>query len=91
MGKVEAFALAGIEVWFNSNDHIPPHFHAKRPGEWEIRVFFLECTAGNLAFQIKWGKKKGPLSGERAAMLAAVLKHRAALLKEWEQKVCTSK
>jgi hypothetical protein len=39
--KVACFAVAGIELWFNSNDHRPPHFHAEKPGEWEVRVFFL--------------------------------------------------
>ena len=90
MGKIDAFVLPGIDVWFNSSDHIPPHLHAKRRGQWEIRIFFLECTNGNLAFEIKWGRK-GPGSVDRIAILEAVLIHRAALLLEWENKVCTSK
>jgi hypothetical protein len=88
VGKVDAFVLPGIDVWFNSSDHIPPHLHAKRRGQWEVRIFFLECTNGNLAFEIKWGK--GPGSGDRTAILKAVLTHRAALLLEWGNKVCTS-
>jgi hypothetical protein len=24
-----------------SNDHEPPHFHARRAGEWEVKVHFL--------------------------------------------------
>jgi hypothetical protein len=36
--RLDAFSVAGLELFFNSLDHLPPHFHARRPGEWEIRV-----------------------------------------------------
>src|ERR1017187_7070431 len=44
VGRVEAFALDGLELWFNSSDHLPEHVHVKRRGQWEIRVYFLLCT-----------------------------------------------
>jgi len=73
-----------------SSDHLPQHLHVKRRGEWEIRVFFLECTEGRLVFDTKWGRR-GPSGAERKAILAAVLEHRVALLDEWERKVCQSR
>jgi hypothetical protein len=87
LGQVEAFVLGGLKLWINSSDHLPPHFHASRRGAWEIRVFFMECVEGTLVYEKKWGRK-GPSAGDRAAILAAVLEHRVALLQEWEQKVC---
>ena len=41
MPTVACLAVAGIELWFNSNDHLPPHFHAEKSCDWEVRVFFL--------------------------------------------------
>jgi len=33
---------------------MPPHFHVKhREGDWEIRVFFLDCTDGELSYEYK--------------------------------------
>ena len=89
MGQVEAFTLQGLKLWFNSSDHLPPHVHVKRRGDWEIRVFFLECTENYLACEHKWGRKN-PSAADRSAILAAVLEHRVALLEEWERKVCKS-
>ena len=89
VGRVEAFALDGLELWFNSSDHLPEHVHVKRRGQWEIRVYFLLCTDSELAFDLKWGKK-GPPSMTQTAIRKAVVGHRAALLKEWEQIVCRS-
>jgi len=89
VGRVAAFALDGLEIWFNSSDHLPPHIHVKQRGEWEIRVFFLLCIDSRLEFNRKWGKKD-PSAAIQAAIREAVLRHRAALLGEWEQKVCRS-
>jgi hypothetical protein len=33
--------LTGLELWFNSRDHLPPHFHAEKVGQWEVRVMFM--------------------------------------------------
>ena len=89
MGRVEAFTLDGLDLWFNSSDHLPPHVHVRRRGEWEIRVFFLVCTETELVFNRKWGRK-GPPAATLAEIRKAVLEHRAELLQEWEQKVCRS-
>lgn len=87
MGQVEAFTLQGLKLWFNSSDHLPQHLHVMRRGDWELRVYFLECTENHLAFDHKWGRKS-PSAVDCSAILAAVLEHRVALLEEWERKVC---
>ena len=57
MAKMECFAIAGTKTWFFSNDHLPPHFHAKRKGRWEVRVYFLESPTSEM-FQVVWLKGK---------------------------------
>ena len=81
MGKVDAFTIGGLDVW-------PAHIHVKRRGTWEIRVYFLLCSDGPLAFDYKWGK--GVTAAFKAKILQPVLEHQAALLIEWENKVCRS-
>lgn len=44
MPKLVCFEIPGLSCWFWSNDHDPPHFHAKKEGEWEIRVKFTEAS-----------------------------------------------
>lgn len=85
MGKVEAFTIAGLDLWFNSIDHRPPHFHARCPGRWEIRVYILECTETQLSYEVKWGAN--PIRRHREQLLERVVGHRVALLEEWERKV----
>ncbi|MYC73374.1 MAG: DUF4160 domain-containing protein [Gemmatimonadetes bacterium] len=88
MGKLGCFQLAGLELWFNSSDHEPPHFHARKPDKWEIRVFFGACKPKNLAFNVKFPPSgSGPSSKERQRLLSLVLQHRDALYAEWEAKV----
>jgi hypothetical protein len=86
MGKVDCFNLAGIYCWFYSQEHRPPHFHAKRKGQWEVRVFF-QMGRTNM---IQW--KKGPASRIDRRDLDTLCEvaelHRAELLGEWEEKVC---
>lgn len=89
MGRVTCIRIEGLSLWFNSNDHLPPHVHVNRSGEWEIRIYFLRCTERRLDFDIKWGP--GPSAKLQRELLNAVLKNRVALLLEWEQKVCRQK
>jgi hypothetical protein len=96
MPKLEAFSIPGLDLFFNSLDHLPPHFHARRPGEWEVRVYFLQCGEA-LAYDVKWADKSRSRKGRRRrrkppgaygqALLEQVTIHRAALLREWETKV----
>ena len=85
MGKVEAFEIDGIECWFWSHDHRPPHFNAKRRGAWCYKVFFL------LPRQEMLERAKGPRgrigARDRKALRDLAELHREVLLKEWERKV----
>ncbi|MCY3019856.1 MAG: DUF4160 domain-containing protein [Planctomycetota bacterium] len=84
MGKVEAFHLAGIECWFYSDDHRPPHFHAKKAGEWQVKVSFLMPEEEMI--ECEWRRKSISGKHQRALMQMATV-NRAALLRQWEQKV----
>lgn len=86
MGKVDCIQVAGLSLWFNSNDHLPPHFHVNKTDDWEMRIYFLGCSDGFLDFDIKWGN--GPSAKVQRELLTMVLVKRAALFLEWEQKVC---
>jgi hypothetical protein len=85
MGRVAAFALAGVECWFYSQDHRPPHFHARRRGQWHVRVYFLEAKARMLE---RVAGPRGVLSAaDRSALCDVAELYREELLLEWEQKV----
>jgi len=89
LGKVDCFAIGGLELYFNSSDHLPHHFHARLPDKWEIRVFFLTSTDGRLHYEVKWPKSgPGPSAPIIKELLSHILIHREELLVEWERKVC---
>jgi len=88
LAKLESFSLSGLDLWFHSLDHLPPHFHVRKPGEWEIRVNFLSCIDGNLDFTVKWQEKNRLFSQQEKRMLVeAISENRVGLLEEWERKV----
>jgi hypothetical protein len=88
VGRVEAFSIAGLDLWFNSSDHLPPHFHARRAGEWEVRVFFLLCTDTHLETSVKWRHRKRSIGRKHLETLReAAVQFREQLLEEWEVKV----
>ncbi len=88
MPRLEAFTVDGLELWFNSADHAPAHFHARKPGEWEIRVNIIMTTSNELAFSFKWPRRGASLSGRLQRLLRdATVAHRVALLREWQEKV----
>ena len=88
MAKVDAFSIAGLELFFYSNDHLPPHFHVRKSGEWEIRVNFMRSTNSKLDYDEVWPPKAIKLKRSvRKALLKNIRAHRAALLREWEMKV----
>jgi Domain of unknown function (DUF4160) len=86
MAKLACFTIPGIELWFFSHDHLPPHFHAKRRGQWEIRVFFLESSANEM-LKVVWPKGKEISKGDLELLEAKVKAFRAEILEEWERKV----
>ncbi len=86
MANLTCFSIAGIKLWFYSSDHEPPHFHAKRRGEWEYKVLFLEAPENML--ELVWAKKKKRISkADRELLENAIEAHRFDILREWEQKV----
>ena len=87
MPRVAAISIAGMDLWFWSNDHSPAHFHASRVDEWEIAVRFMSCTPNSLDFEVKWGS--GPNARDRKALLHAVLARRGELLVERETTVAS--
>ena len=80
---MSCFAIAGLYAWFNSNDHLPPHFHLEdTQGTWEVMVRFL--MEGSSSIEIARGA--GPRGKLKRQILRAVDDHRAQLLAEWEAK-----
>jgi Domain of unknown function (DUF4160) len=86
MAKVTSFSIVGMKLWFYSNDHEPPHFHAKRDGEWEYKVKFLE-PVNNMFELVRSAKKAQMARTDRELLRALVERHRLQILREWEQKV----
>jgi hypothetical protein len=83
MGKVDAFRIAGLDLWFNSADHKPSHFHAEKTGVWEVRVYFLRDPSEMV--EKKWGDD--PKAAELKKLRTLAETHRLSLLEEWERKV----
>ncbi len=79
-------AVAGIELWFNSNDHLPPHFHAEKPREWEVRVFFLR--GAREMFEVVYANRPGrPKKSDVREISQQAETHRAKLLEQWQRAV----
>jgi|ETNmetMinimDraft_30_1059905.scaffolds.fasta_scaffold359126_1 hypothetical protein len=88
MGEVSTIVIAGLDLWFNSSDHGPPHFHARRPDHWEIRVYIASTTRKKLVFSSKWPRNGVKVPGRlRRLLRQATATNREALLAEWEAKV----
>ncbi len=86
VGRVSTLSVPGLELWFNTSDHLPPHLHAEKAGDWEVRVYFLREPVE--MFETKWTMRPGrPSRGELSELGRKVEESRAQLLVEWEQKV----
>ena len=82
MAIVKAFEIAGLKLWFWSNDHQPPHFHAKRSGQWEVKVHFMLVPSEML--EVKWSDTS--ISQKTLKSLCSLAeKHRTSLLAQWEE------
>lgn len=79
MATIRAFHILGLKLWYWSNDHEPPHFHAKRSGEWEVKVHFLFEPG-----EIEWAEKT-PSSKQLKELTSLAEEHRAELLAQWEE------
>jgi hypothetical protein len=86
MATLNCFEIEGVQLWFYSKDHEPPHFPVKRKGEWEYRVNFLQAVDEML--ELIWTAKKAQMSRADRKLLAKMVdEHRFELLREWEEKV----
>jgi hypothetical protein len=86
MSKLECFTIEGIELWFFSSDHQPPHFHAKLKGQWEVRVYFLAFERSEM-FDVMWLKCKEIRRADTKLLEEMVATYRIEILEEWERKV----
>jgi hypothetical protein len=78
--------VAGIELWFNSNDHLPPHFHAEKLRVWEVRVFFLR-EPEEMIEVVYSAKVRRPGKADLKEIIALVETNRANLYAQWEKVV----
>jgi len=84
--RLACFSVVGLELWFNSDDHLPPHFHAEKAGEWQVRVHFMRDREEMIAL-VYTRSPRHPTKGELKVLLREAERNRVALLKEWEAKV----
>ncbi len=82
MATVRAFQIGGLKMWFWSNDHEPPHFHAKRRGEWEVRVSFM--LDPDEMIEVEWSEKVIPAK-TLGILRSRAEQHRAELLAQWQE------
>ena len=82
MATVQAFQVSGLKMWFWSNDHEPPHFHAKRSGEWEVKVSFM--LGPDDMIEIKWSEKEVPAKTLKNLRSKAE-RYREDLLAQWQE------
>lgn len=93
MVRVAAFSIEDLQLIFRSSDHLPPHFHARKGAEWEIRVFIDTSTRENgLDYNYKFPKTisrkfRGLPKDKEQQLLESVIKYRRDLLVEWQMKV----
>ena len=86
MPKVESIAVNGLELWFNSADHSPPHLHAEKAGEWAVRVMFLRVPEN--MFEVIFSSKRGrPSKSDLRELGKLAESQRPNLLQEWQDKV----
>lgn len=82
MATVRAFQIPELKMWFWSYDHEPPRFHAKREGEWEVKVHFLRLPAEMM--ELLWADRE-PHRRILRQLARLVEEHRLEFLEEWEQ------
>lgn len=84
--RVSRVSVSGLELWFNSNDRLPPHFHAERAGDWEVKVHFMRDRSEMI--EVVYTCRSGhPTKKELKALLERSERHRVSLLEEFEAKV----
>ena len=90
LGRIEEFSFKELQAFFRSSDHHPPHFHVKKSGKWEIRVYILTSSKNGLDYSFKFPKNKSATltSKEEKAILRFVTSNREKLLLDWSTQVC---
>lgn len=90
MGKIEYFSIQGLQAFFRSNDHRPPHFHVKKVRTWEVRVYILTSSKNGLDYSFKFPKNNSVTltSKEKKTILRFITNNREKLLLDWETQVC---
>jgi hypothetical protein len=90
LGRIEGFSFQGLQAFFRSNDHRPPHFHVKKPGSWEIRVYILTSSKNRLDYSFKFPKNNSVIltSQQEKAIFDFVASNREKLLSDWQTQVC---
>jgi hypothetical protein len=81
--KVACFAVAGVELWFNSNDHLPPHFHAEKAREWQVRVFFLRDPS-DMTEIVYSRRSRRPSKSDLKEIVQQAAARRFALYSQWQ-------
>lgn len=84
--RVDSIVVVGLDLWFNSHDHLPPHFHAEKPGDWAVRVHFLRDPS--VMCEVVYTRRpRRPTKKELKALVTRAEANREQLLQEWERKV----
>jgi hypothetical protein len=79
--------IDGMEVKFYSNDHMPPHFHVQRKGEWKITVRFLTSNSKLLDYTLDWKKtKEGPNRSDIERIINYIIINRDSIVAKWNVK-----
>jgi len=83
MARVRCFEIAGVQCYWISGDHDPPHFHARRPGEWHYVVNFLQPRGRMLRVKREVKRIAGSV---RRALCTRAEANLDALLDEWQRR-----
>ncbi|MEY4582270.1 MAG: hypothetical protein RL701_6973 [Pseudomonadota bacterium] len=86
MPRVVCVSVNGIELWFNSNDHLPPHFHAELSGDWHVKVHFMRDRSEMIEV-VYTSRPRQPRGRDLKELLQQAEAHRVPLLREFEAKV----
>jgi hypothetical protein len=79
MAQIRAFQVPGIKMWIPSGDHMPPHIHIRKPGEWKAKIRIMDAVIYDLRPADATIK-----ASDRVRILEGVRNHRIELLEEWE-------
>lgn len=82
MARVKAFRVDGVVMTIPSGDHEPAHIHARRPGEWEAKVYIRESA--DRIIELIRPPNASMKNTHRRAIIDGVESFRNQLLEEWD-------